>query len=305
MTITALTGARIAPDQNRCRIQRHFDNPVGTKIVAEPSDKYIVKPVYKALKVLRCLGEEGRELSLSEVSSLTGLPKSTTFKYLYTLREAGFINYREDADRYGLGTRLWELGRLAAPELGVRQLSLPVMQELRDSLNETINLGAIYGKEIVYLEMVESRHALRLLARVGGRDPIYSTALGKAILSHLPEEEWNAHLPSRLVPRTENTCTSLKALKHELSLTRKRGFAVERGENEPDAMCIGAPIFDHRGQALAAISVAGPISRLSGPQETEVARAVIEAADTISERLGYSLRDGSGREANETMSAWR
>jgi IclR family acetate operon transcriptional repressor len=119
-------------------------------------------------------------MSLNEISRSVGLPKSTAFKYLHTLQRAGFVMHRKDGDSYELGTRFWELSQLAGVDRRLREISLPIMRDLRDLYNETVNLGTLDGQEVLYLEMVESRHALSMRARVGGRDPAYSTSLGKA-----------------------------------------------------------------------------------------------------------------------------
>lgn len=252
---------------------------------------YLIKPVYKALKVLECLGAEGRELSLTEVSHLTGLPKTTAFKYLYTLKKRGFVTHSEETERYGIGLRVWEIGRLASDSLCVREIALPYMRELRDRFNETINLGILDGTQVVYVEMVESRHSLRMRAQLGGRDPAYSTALGKAMLAFLPEEKRREHLPSRLVPRTPKTHTSLKTLNEDLKRTRIRGYARDDGENEEDARCVGAPIFDHSGAVIAAISLSAPATRIDEQREQEVVAAAVRTASEISQRLGYRHPD--------------
>ena len=172
---------------------------------------YLIKPVYKALKVLERLGAAGRDLSLTEVSRLTGLPKTTAFKYLYTLKERGFVTYNEETARYGIGLRMWEIGRLAGDGLPVREIALPYMRELRDRFNEPINLGYLDGTQVVYVQMVESRHSLRMQAQLGGRDPAYSTALGKAMLAFLPEEKRRDHLPSRLMHARPKRMPPLKS----------------------------------------------------------------------------------------------
>lgn len=272
---------------------------------AGAGSNYIVKPVYKALHVLRCVGERGGELTLTEVSRLTGLNKTTVYRYLHTLAECGFIFHDRRADTYRLGLRVWELGRLAGGDLRVREIALPMMQELRDSFNETVNLGILDGKEVVYVEMVESGHALSMRARVGSRDPAYSTSIGKAILSFLPEQEWRSHLPSRLVPRTALTHTSLRTLETDLLSVRTRGYALDKGENEKDAHCIGAPIFDQSGAVAAAISVSAPASRLPEALQHEVSSAVIAAAQVLSERLGYTHSpDGTRETSTLGVSYW-
>ncbi len=252
------------------------------------ADTYIVKPVYKALQVLLALAEANRPLTLTEVCHTLRLPKTTVFRYLQTLRASGFVMLDDDGNQYRLGVRLWELGQLAGSNIPVREIAMPYLYELRDQFNETINLGILDGKDVVYLEMAESRLSLRTQARLGGRDPIYSTGLGKAILAFLPEEQWPYHLPARLTARTGNTLTTLAALRRDLADSRGRGYAIDRGENEDGAYCLAAPIFNQRNRAMAAISLSAPANRLQEQQKPVIAVALCTAAAAISRRLGHT-----------------
>lgn len=251
-------------------------------------DAYIVKPVAKALQTLIVLGEARRDLSLAELCYRLGIPKTTVFRYLQTLVAHGFVRHDPQADRYGLGLRLWDLGQLVGANTRLREVAMPPMEALRDRFDETVNLGVIDGKEIVYMEMAESRRSLRMQARLGGRDPVYTTSLGRAMLAFLPDERWPDHLPTRLSARTAQTICSLPALRSELMATRIRGYAAENGENEEDARCIGAPIWDRRGEIIAAVSLSAPASRFHVGREAEVAREVVKTADHISRLLGYA-----------------
>lgn len=254
------------------------------------SSPYIIKPVFKALRVLKCLGDAGRELPLVEICRIVNLPKPTVYKYLQTLKEAGFVLYDPECECYWLGPNAWSLGRTVDPSLRVREVARPVMQHLRDRFEETINLGVLHGDEIVYLEMALSRQALRMQATIGAHDPAYTTSLGRAMISHLPEDRWKKHIPRQLRRRTTRTLVTHDALHAELVATRTRGYAIERGENEDGALCIGAPIFDQDGNVIAAVSVSAPASRINPSAESEVGAAVIHAARDISSRLGYSLK---------------
>jgi IclR family acetate operon transcriptional repressor len=251
------------------------------------SNSYIVQPVYKALQVLRCLGDERRELALSEICYRVDLPKTTVFRYLQTLCACGFVTHDHDTDLYRIGLRVWELGQLVHEPLRIREVALPAMRVLRDRFNETVNLGVLDGPEVVYLEIIESRRSLRMQAQLGGRDPVYSTALGKAVLALKPEDQWPAHLAADLAPRTERTVTSLARLRQDLDQARERGFAIDDEENEEGARCIAAPIVNHLGQPLAAVSLSAPAGRLSDRVIAKAAPAVKETAAKISQRLGY------------------
>lgn len=255
------------------------------------ADAYIVKPVAKALQTLIVLGEAKRDLSLAELCPRVGLPKTTVFRYLQTLVAQGFVRHDPQTDRYGLGLRLWDLGQLVGANSRLREVAILPMEELRDCFDETVNFGVLDGKEIVYMEMAESRKSLRMQARLGGRDPVYTTSLGRAMLAFLPDERWPDHLPARLSARTTRTISSLPALRNELTATRRRGYAVDNGENEAEARCIGAPIWDRRGGVIAAVSLSAPASRFDEAREAEVAAAVVNTAHRISRRLGYGERD--------------
>jgi IclR family acetate operon transcriptional repressor len=251
------------------------------------SNSYIVQPVYKALQVLRCLGEERRELALSEICYRVDLPKTTVFRYLQTLCACGFLTHDPDTDLYRIGLRVWELGLSVHEPLRIREVALPAMRELRDRYNETVNLGVLDGLDVVYLEIIESRRSLRMQAQLGGRDPIYSTALGKAVLAFMSEDRWPAHIPRELAPRTERTVTAPDRLRQDLVRVRATGFAFDDEENEEGARCIAAPIMNHFGQVLAAVSLSAPASRLPDRMVPKVAAAVKETAAAISQRVGH------------------
>jgi len=250
-------------------------------------NSYIVQPVYKALQVLRCLGEERRELALSEICYRVDLPKTTVFRYLQTLCACGFLTHDPNTDLYRIGLRVWELGQSVHEPLRIRELALPSMRELRDRFNETVNLGVLDGLDVVYLEIIESRRSLRMQAQLGGRDPIYSTALGKAVLAFKQEDQWSTHLPPELAPRTERTVTAPDKLRQSLVRVRECGYAFDDEENEDGARCIAAPIMNHAGQVLAAISLSAPASRMSDRLVAKIAAATKETAAIISQRMGH------------------
>ena len=249
------------------------------------SESYIVKPVAKALQVLEFVAEEGRELTLTEIAHHVIQPKTTVFRYLQTLKAAGFVSYDPKSDRYRTGVRLWTLNRAGGRNV-LCDTALGTMRELRDKFNETVNLGEIDGKEIVYLEMVESRRSLRMEAKIGARDPIYTTALGKAILSGMEESSWEVHLPEVLESRIGAPTQSRSEFYKELRLAAKLGYAVDRSKNEEGAYCVAAPILHTNGQVVAAISVSAPDSRITTNLQHLISKAVVSAATEISMRLG-------------------
>lgn len=258
------------------------------------TNPYVVKPVLKALRVLSALGDAGRELRLVEVVQLVKLPKATVYKYLKTLCESGYVSYDANEDSYWLGARAWSLGRTVDPSLRVREVAHPMMRTLRDQCGETVNLGVMHGQDVVYLEMVQSRHALRMMATIGGHDPVYSTALGKAILAFQPPELWARHLPPKLDARTRHTIVSHDRLRRELQATRSRGYSIDNGENEEGAWCVGAPIRDQDGSAIAALSISAVANRVGRDLEHEFAQLVVATAGAISAKLGFRPAERPG-----------
>lgn len=240
---------------------------------------YIIKPVYKTLQLLKTIGEAGHPLSLSEVCALTRLPKSTAFKYLRTLRECGFLSHDPVTDTYQVGIAVWQLGRLSGSVQVVRDSAAPLMRRLGERFDETVSLGVLDGTEVVYVEIVDSTRALQSRARLGGTEPAYASAVGQAVLAFLPANRWRGHVPAQRAARSD--------LDDELSQTRKRGYAVDRGHGGSGIVTLAAPVFDAGGAAVAAIGLSAPTSRLPKRREREVASELVTTANRCSELLGH------------------
>jgi len=252
-----------------------------------PADPYLVAPVAKALAVLAVVEDAGQEVGLSDVARALGLPKTSAFRYLYTLAAAGFVGYGTGRDRYRPGPRLHR-GREGETDVQrLRELAIPAMSGLRKRFNETINLGVPDRDRVVYVEMIESSRALRMQARIGERHPLNSTSLGKAILAFMPEEERAPLLASPLKAMTGRTTTDAAQLRRQLREIARKGYAVEIGENEEGLMCVGVPILERGGRPVAALSLSAPEARLTRPLRLEVIAALRAAAATVSRRLGH------------------
>jgi IclR family acetate operon transcriptional repressor len=249
-------------------------------------DRYSVEAVIKALDVLEAF-RDSEELTLTEISQRVGLNVSRTFRLLHTLAERGYVERSSDGGRYLLGVKLFE--RAACLRKGLRQTALPFMNQLLLKFNETVNLGIPDKEEILYIEILESSHPFRMAAAVGTRSPFHSTALGKAIMAHLSEDQLKALLtPKRLVKLTERTITDPKELNESLQVVYQEGYAIDDEETEPGAACIGAPIFDGTGKPVAAMSISGPVNRILGERKEGIAAALIQACGEVSKRLGFA-----------------
>jgi IclR family transcriptional regulator, KDG regulon repressor len=243
---------------------------------------YIVGPVLKALKVLDAVAQKGHPVSLTVISTELDLPKTSTFRYLRTLSAAGFLAYDAVADRYSVGPRF---RTLANADNGIRHLrdrALPILEDMNRAFNETVNLGVLSGTEIVYIVILEPARGARMQARVGRRDPLHSTALGKAILSSLPEAERGRLISSTLPQRTFRTITHYEAVMRQLRAVEASGVAIDAGENEDGIMCVGTPIRHQSGYPLAAISLSAPERRVTGDKRARMIEALQSAARDIS-----------------------
>jgi IclR family acetate operon transcriptional repressor len=236
--------------------------------------RYSIRSVQRVCDILDLLQESPDGILLQEVAKVTGLPKSSAFRYLVTLESRRYVE-RVDENRFRLG--------LAFLPLQARQLDMlaqrarPHLERLRDEFEETINLGLLDGSKVIYLDIVESPRSVRLAARRGDRDMIHSTALGKAIASELPEEQVRRILASAGLPRlTPRTITDAKVYFAALDEVRARGYAVDDEENEPDGRCVAVPI---RGTRMsAALSLSAPASRFPSDRVELVASALREVA---------------------------
>ncbi len=253
-----------------------------------PSPDYSIAVLDRALDVVEALASApaGALLGVTEVARRVGTTKSAAFRILSNLERRGYVSKDPVTAKYTLGTRLAYLGERSLEAIDLRGAARPELEALHRRFDETVNLGVREDAEVVYVDMVESGHGLRMAARVGARDLLHTTALGKAILAHLPSRDRERLLRRRLVPRTEHTIIDPAVLRSDLERVRERGYAEDQGENEIGARCLGAPIFDHAGGVLGAISVSSPDSRLDDARAAELAAAVAAAAAAVTRRVG-------------------
>lgn len=249
-----------------------------------------VQSLDRALDILEALAASGGEVGLSELSERVGLHVSTVHRLLSVLVSRGYARQNGPSGRYALGSHLL---RLASSAVGTGQFDLraearPVLQELSELSGETTNLVILLDQHIVYVDQVASRHTVRMFTQVGTRAPIYCTGAGKALLAHRAPAEVEAYLAAETWERrTASTITSPAALRVELERIRERGYAFDGGEMDGDVHCVAAPVFDHTGAALAAVSVSGPATRFTQERMRGVAPELLRATAALSARLGY------------------
>ncbi|MGB9866504.1 MAG: IclR family transcriptional regulator [Bacillota bacterium] len=252
---------------------------------------HLIKSVAKAMKILDVLAEAQDELALHDVAGKLGIAKSTAYGILTTLRELGYVEQSAFTGRYRLGLRLFELGSIVARRWDVRAVAAPYIEQLVDELGETVHLVILDRGEVLYIDKRESRQSLRIVSQVGMRLPAHCTGVGKVLLAHLSPAELKWIISSKGLPRfTRNTITDPKLLEQELIKVRAQGYAIDNEEIMDSLRCVAAPIRDHTGKVCAAISVSGPVARLSGDNLRRATDLVTSTAAEISRGLGYRER---------------
>ena len=225
---------------------------------------------------------------VSELASHLSLPKSTAHSYLSTLEQEEFVVKEEGV--YHVGIRFLEYGAHARGRRKIYGIAKPEVDRMAE---ETGNFASLLIEEHgrgVYIHRSEGSRAVQVNEHVGARVHLHSTALGKAILAHLPERRVDEILDRHgLPPVTPNTITDRDELEEELGRIRDRGFSIDDEEQVEGLRCVGAPILSTEGRALGAISVSGPTNRFQGSYFTEeIPNTLLEAANVIELNVTYS-----------------
>ncbi|HQZ11242.1 MAG TPA: IclR family transcriptional regulator [Devosia sp.] len=249
------------------------------------SKRYIVQPAQKALAVLTLVAENASGMPLSAVCKELKLPKTSAFRYLQTLVEAGFVDHDTQTNTYSIGSKFRSLAKADSSLHRLRMIARPHLQQLVTEYGETVNLALQQDGVVIYIDIVEGTHMLRVQGRVGDRHPLHSTALGKAMLSYLPEATRKTELSRSLAVRTSRTVVAPDALERLLRQAHRLGYATEVEENDDDVACIGAAIVDETETPIAAISLSAPKSRLPRLLVPKVGTRLAEVAAAISREL--------------------
>jgi IclR family acetate operon transcriptional repressor len=243
----------------------------------ELARKYSNRSVERVITMLNLMQESVEGLSLAEISSTIELAKPTTFRYLWTLEAAEWVE--RDADglyRLGVGFA----GMQSRTLTHLQERARPWLERLREETGETANLGVLSGKTVVYVETAPSHRDVRMSRDQGSRDPVYCTALGKAILAQQQESRVREIFETvDLEARTTNTITSVEDYLDDLTKVRRRGYAIDDRENDIDGRCVAVPI--HGANISAALSISGPASRFSMEHLDRAAALLINAANNL------------------------
>ena len=246
------------------------------------------KILAKGLNLLEVLAQSAEGMTAVELADSVGVHKTTAYRYLNTLLQAGYIQTNGDG-RYHLGNKILELSSQLLRRMPLREMAHPFLVKLSAETQKTVHLCVLDGSEIVYIDKIESQSSLPMMSRIGSRAPAYCTSVGKALLSSLPTNQVVSLLQeTTLQKRTANTITDPIQLLEEIKATRKRGYAIDNGEHEEGIKCLAALIRAYGGDVVGALSLTGLKREFDGSEESEkMIAAITKTATEISRALGY------------------
>lgn len=245
-----------------------------------------VPALQRGLAILEHLAAAPEGANLSELAATLGISITSVFRLAGALEELGYISRDERTKRFAVTRKLLLLGQ---PHSGTQSLvacALEPMRRVLEATGETTQLGCLADGSCVILEQLPSRHPFKYIVDLGSRVPVHCCAPGKAMLAFLPEADLDAMLPQlRFEKHTDRTITSRRELLVDLERIRACGYAVDRGEHFDGIHCVAAPLLDRHGHAIAAITIAGPSSRIPVSRFAEHGRVIAAAANEAARRF--------------------
>ncbi len=241
--------------------------------------------VHKVLDVLLLFDGQDMRLSADEISHQLHIPKSTIYRYIRILVDKGLLE-KAGAAHYCLGLKFIDLGRKAlASNREIRLVALPSMKRLAEVAGESISLMRLYNRQVVCIESIEGRPALRVTIERGRIQPLHAGASSKILLAGIPFEEWPSYLELPLRRFTDTTTTDLDALKAEIETVRQTGYCVSDGEIDVGARAVAVPLVNRHNEIVAALSIEAPLSRMTDATVLRFLELLREEAGVINQQL--------------------
>jgi IclR family acetate operon transcriptional repressor len=257
---------------------------------------YQVRALERGLQVLIALATDLPQASLQDLHRYTGFNKATLLRLLDVLQRTEFIEQDPGSGDYRLGMRAFEVGSAYLPNLPIEQIAQPYLRELVAATQLTANLGVLVGHEVVHVATIAPDRSLHFRIRVGFRDALHWTALGKVLASGMDDTALEAFLATGPFPRrTPNTITEPEAFRTEIERVRAKGLAADLEEGTAGLNCLAAPIRDSFGRTIAAVSISGLAHEVTRETRPALEEALLRAAGAISRRFGYVAPQPNGR----------
>jgi len=247
-----------------------------------------VQVLNRALDIIEQLSQSPKPIGPTQISKNTGISKGTVSRILSTLLTRDYVKRDITEGKYSIGPKLTALVSYYIGSLELQTEARPYLSSLASELNLTTHLGILDGKEVIYIEKLDRFPTKQLYSQIGYRVPAYCSSLGKCLLARYSGEELENIIGNRdFKIYTPNTLPNTEALKEQLRLIRDQGWAMDNQEHELGHMCVGAPIYDYRGEIIAAVSASGVSSVITSDYLPVVVQSVKEAAKQISKCMGY------------------
>lgn len=250
---------------------------------------YFVPGLHRGLRALEVVGTTGRAMTISQVARELAVTRSSAFRTVYTLVQMGFLEEVENGRAYALGPRVLDLGFSYLNEQPIVRVSRSELEALRDHTGVSAHLGIREGRDVLFLDCVQTRTGFLSTVNVGARRPAHASPMGWLLLGNLDDGELAAlYRDTPLLAMTDRTPTSLPALIEAVRDAAEGGHVVSHGIVERGGRSFTAPVRDRGGRAVAAIDVSGPESAFAPEQDDAFyVEAVRTAAERVSARLGH------------------
>ena len=249
---------------------------------------YTNKSLVKALTILDLFDDHIQKLSEKEIADKLGSTSSAVYPILFTFEKYGYLERSKKDKKYSIGLTLLRKGSLVLKKLDIRNRAQPFLEQLMLSCNENVHLAIMDGGKVMYIDRKEAGQSLMIRSYIGKKVPANCTALGKAMIAFLEEQELEAFLEKEeLVRMTENSIVDANDLKAELEKVRSDGYAIEIEEFQKGGACIAAPVRNHQENVVAAISISIPKSRFSNNTSKKLIKEIKSTASNISKDIGY------------------
>jgi len=246
-----------------------------------------VQSLTRGLSLLEALARAEGGLTLTDVAQRVQLAPSTAHRLLSTLEKMGYVYQAGDLGRWYVGLQAFTVGTSFLANRDFVAQSHPYMRRLMEQSGETANLGILEGTDAVFIDQVQCREMMRTIVKLGSRVPLHASGVGKAIFAAMPDDEIEAILKVKGLPRiTGNTITSPETMWAAIRVIRQRGWSFDDEEHALSTRCVAAPIYNEHAEVLGAISLAGPSSRLPDERIKQLGALVAHTAEDLTHRLG-------------------
>jgi IclR family acetate operon transcriptional repressor len=246
-----------------------------------------VQSLTRGLSLLEALAKAEGGLTLTDLAQRVQLAPSTAHRLLATLEKMGYVYQGGELGRWYIGLQAFTVGTSFLANRDFVAQSHPYMRRLMEQSGETANLGILDGTDAVFIDQVQCREMMRTIVKLGSRVPLHASGVGKAIFAAMPDEQIDAILKVKGLPRiTSNTITSPETMWASIRVIRQRGWSFDDEEHALATRCVAAPIYNEHAEVLGAISLAGPSSRLPDDRIKQLGPLVAHTAEELTRRLG-------------------